>query len=932
MSRRLYASGSFKRITGEWLPETDRFLYTANDTIFAKIIEGNSWEQVGGGEPGAAAEESARILFWYGGCRICDINLVTVDARTGMANTGKLVLTMTRDEDFKDGWFVAVESFVSQVTIPLLTTLDDGRWRPSYTDSRSYTRRFDADPIEEDDEFICWPFPSMNIIAVPGDNAQEYRFANYNLLNYLANFSTFFFTGGGAGAAERRLSPASDPQQLTARIHKVSCGTVADGNRTTLSTQGVWTGIVTRDDTYIPSAEMWLGIGDNFVRAGMGRSIFLPPMNLTDTQRDRLQSPNRYWKVDAIPGDFFTVRDQFGSSRSRRTSGISAFGARGELVLGTRVTESPKSRNKRSSLVTSPQGLIWSRGVIPGINADHTRKACIAPETAFPFDQPQQSRAFSIGADKANPSSLTATFSTTATKLEINFREGTVPTRSPIPMTSDLLKPRARVFQTIRPDESGRIGRLFPGYDRDFNVLDPIDFTDAPTKEPWAGVFESDLEVMRTEGQVISDRGFFNGVSDQTQLWETSKAYDYRFEIESLRDVAYVSLKGSYVGKNILPDGTPSSLDLFYAEPVLDETSSIPTLLEPRVLTPGTIDRLKGWEGTGFIDSVFYFSRGIPFIYAKRKFIGSHTILIGGTSYDPSYRNTEYDNDSFDSYFGQTLFNVAGWTRVDESHANTATKLTMRMIWSAVRSLTQAYPNSVAPDDATPGDEFYKADPAQFDDYMEKLCAAATVSVVKSCRWIPKQTQMFMAIERETRRFGSGIPGGWGYYGGTVPEEDRLEMLDQYEPIRRTQVDPGGGSITVFLRRTWQIELVIASGSPAYKPMEVISDDLQRVVTYADGRFGGRNGLIVNYNGTRKAQCGIEFDLDTADTVTHLMNHQQTFSQAFSFTELEWERLEAGEAIEKDVIGVDRTRSVENIDPRISTDIETDTKIVFQFS
>jgi hypothetical protein len=191
---------------------------------------------------------------------------------------------------------------------------------------------------------------------------------------------------------------------------------------------------------------------------------------------------------------------------------------------------------------------------------------------------------------------------------------------------------------------------------------------------------------------------------------------------------------------------------------------------------------------------------------------------------------------------------------------------------------------------------------------------------------------MFMNINRDTYHPTGGIAGGWGYYGGTVPEKDRLEMLDQYRTVSRVQVEPTGGIITLYLRRSWQIELVIASGVPTYTPMEVINDELQTSVIYADTRWGGRNGASVVFDGKRTAKCGVEFDLESAETVTHLMNHQQTSFKSFYFTEAEWERLEAGDAIERDVYGAGSSRSLFSDDPYKSTYVDTNTKVVFQFT
>lgn len=926
MARRLTAAGYFKRMYGSWLPESDRKLYEKNDKIFVKRTEWPALEQVGGVDAGNAPAESARILFWNGTCRVCDLNLVKVYVRTGMANTGKLVLTMSQDENFQEGWFVAVESVVSQMTIPLLTILDDGKLRARYVDSRRHTRLFGQDPIVEADGYINAAFPSLNVIGVREVEWQDWYYIGTNSYDYINSINGYY--GGGPLAANRVLLADSEAQQFTARLHKVTCGTVSSGSRSTISTQAVWTGIYSQTDP--PSAEMWLGLGDNFVRAGIGRHVFLPPMQLTHLQRDRLQPLDRFWKVDAIPGDILTVRDQGGSGRSRSTAGIAAIGASGTLVLGTHVTESPKARSMRSSLVTSAQGLIWGDGVLPGMNVDHTAKAIRTPATVFPFDQPQQSRALSIGAAKANPASLNATFVTTPIKRTINWYANMETVVETVPMSHDSLRPIVRVRQGRVIDESGIIGRVVDGWNGQVT-----DSTNVPTKAPWVGVFDAELELMR------------NGGSNQTQSWKTIKADKYGIEVEGLYELDYLTWSGMYVGTNVMPDGTQSSPNMFYAAPELPEISSVPTLSEPIVARPDDYSNIYHYHnsivqapgyGEHFVQSVFSFSEGIPFLYASKQFIGSWDggSFFGGEGYwvfNPGTNNTDYRTDGYDYVNGIFTRAIAGWNKASVSHSNTATKLSAQMIFSARRYLSQAIPEGEAPGDATPPSEFHKASTSQFDDYMTRLCAASRITVVKSCRWIPKQTQMFMTINRENwRSQQGGVPGGWGYYGGTVPEEDRLEMLDQYESTGRGQVEPTGGMINVYLRRTWQIELVIASGAATYTPMEVISDELETVIQYADNRRGGHAGAVKTYTGTRTAKCGVEFDVEAAETTTHLMSHEQREGRSFYFTELEWERLEAGESVEKDVEWASTRRFVQSYNNETSTYIDTTTKVVFQFT
>jgi hypothetical protein len=953
MARGLQAAGYFKRMSGSWLPETDRFLYEKNDKIFVKRAEWPAYEQVGGGEPGSAPEESARILFWNGVCRLCDINLVSVQVRTGMANTGKLVLTMSRDDQFQEGWFVAVESIVSQVTVPLLTRMQDGRRHVSYRDGRQFTLRFDAPPIAEDDTFIRWKMPSVNAIGVSEESWQDHSYVGENAFDLINLLSyTYYYNYGNANgkwATEQQLPVGSEPRQFTARLHKITCGTVSEGSRNTISSQSVWTGIIS--DIYPPSADLWIGLGDNFVRAGLNRHVFLPPMPLTHLQRDRLQPPNRFWKVDAIPGEILTVKNQWGAVRSRSTAGIAAIGAVGTLVLGTRVTESPKARTQRASLVTSAQGLIWSDGVLPGINADHRKKAARTPETVFPFDQPQQSRAISVGAAKAVPASLTATFTSTATKEDINFTSG-ASSSTAIEMSNDLLKPRVRVRQHIVADETGRIGRNFTGWAGFVGANAAEEYVQVPQKEPWVGLLDNDLEIMRTKPfpeSIIAGAGFWYGGSNQTRQWATFKTNDYTLDVESLKDLPYAVSDGTYVGTNVMPDGSPSSFDLFYAAPELGEIASVPTLSEPVVLNPdlptyahyyaSSLLRPPGGWGDFYVDPVFAWANNLPFLHAKTEVFGE---LLRGSGFggpvfiaiDPDHHDFEYRVDGYSYLSGRAVADVAGWAYKATSSTNTATKLSAQATFVAERVLKQTFEAAQAANNTHPRSEFYKADPSQFDDYMSRLCEAARVTVVKSCRWIPKQTQMFMSIDRGAYVIGNGIPGGWGNYTGTVPDEDKLEMLDQYRQAlpTRSESEPTGGSIDVFLRRTWQIEATVATGSPTYIPLEVISDELQTSTSYTDTRYGGNVYATTSFVGTRTAKCGVEFDIEDAETITHAMSHEQLWVRRFSFTELEWERLEAGDPVEKSVDDRSSGRFVPTYTGDTSASVRTSMKVVFQFT
>jgi hypothetical protein len=508
----------------------------------------------------------------------------------------------------------------------------------------------------------------------------------------------------------------------------------------------------------------------------------------------------------------------------------------------------------------------------------------------------------------------------------------------------------------IIQDETGVIGRNFPGW---FQM--PTDFTQVPQNPPWQGVFDDDLEIMQTipfDAPLTWTATYFYGASDQTRTWKTRKTQNYTLEVESLSALKYEFWKGTYAATNVMPDGTTSAPDYFYASSEQGEIQSIPTLSKPGVLAAtnnafgsSIVGDVPGY-GYADITSIWSWAEGIPFLYEDRELWGRLTYGGGfGTgaggvvvSIDPSYREVQYRVDSFQEK------QIAGWKRGAVTHANTTKKLSAKVNIEANRLLRQivsleqakeegwigeGYPSPVngTPE---PKSEFYKATTDKFDDYMERLCEAARVTVVKSCRWIPQQTQMFMMINRDMFNDANRLPGGWGYYGGTVPDSDKLEMLDRYEPISRYENEPTGGSITVFLRRTWQIEVVVATGAPTYTPAEVVGDDLQVHTSIGYNNYGGIIPVTTNFNGTRTARFGVEFDIENAETITHLMNHQQVEQRTFNFTEAEWEQLESGGRVEKEVSGSFSARLSDPTGNIFSAEqiryIYTTTKVFFQLT
>lgn len=929
MSCDLKATGAFKRMSGLWLPDSQRSLFGQIDPVFRKKEALPRIEQVGGGEAGQAPSESARILFWGNdhGCKMCDMNFASVAIGTGCANAGKIVLTTSPKDDFSEGYFVAVEAIAEQVTVDALTsgmygysgTYNTYGNKPGYSSDRAYLRKYDADAIDEPTTYIESMWPSANVIDYPVNWGRD----SYNLggieygtyatsaVSTMPNLAGYFTAGIGNLSAMYGGGKESDPindgsQVLTFTKYTVTCGTVDGGSLNTISTRAVWSGI---DVSSAERSSIWIGIGDGYIKTGLGRYVFMPSMSISQLKQDQWRQGETYWKANATPGtlvDVPWVEQVYANILKRgpqRTAGLAAMSASGMNVLGTAVTEAPKSRALRSTLVTSPLGLIWKDYVFAGINADHTTKATKWPETVWPMEQPSQSVALSIGAAKQTPISMTVKFET-ETKITTSYNTDAINAL----VTGDMIdKPLAGIGVNVVEDETGRIGRDFVG---NFFVegITAVNYRDTPQRAEWEGVFDYELQRIEdtksprqndfaTSALPYIDNGSsWYGNSTQSKFWKTMKTDDYTFTVESIRPRtnAKAFWDGEFTATNVMPDGTATAGDFFYASPDRsgDVVESLPTMRLPAIA-----------------------NRSIAETQASMWFVNGQSMWFPITapvnSYASGIPSIAPYLEQFDQNGSIKLIGFGGWTDVSATHSATPTKFSVDVVAQRMQTVRQSCPFQTAVDEGwmqpsgvftgypAPRSEFYKADYSRLDDLNQRLCSVAKMAMIKSCRWIPKQTQMFCLLKRGSSDYSwnpYALPGGWGYYGGTVPDKDVLQMLDQYSSAYRGRNDPAGGSVLVVLRRSWQIELTIVTGNPTCTPCEVIADNLQRYNGFVSGYYSwDRSFVSTTFNGTRQVKFTVSFDVDEAEEVTHRMNHEAFESVVFPMTEQQFTDFESGQ-------------------------------------
>jgi len=528
------------------------------------------------------------------------------------------------------------------------------------------------------------------------------------------------------------------------------------------------------------------------------------------------------------------------------------------------------------------------------------------PETSWPFKQDDaQPVSISVGAPKARPSQLVVRFSTTTTKTQ-SFDS---PEINNVVTTELLEKPVAIITNYQTEDESGSIGRVFPGYYSNSNTFGPNiprDFTKKPESDPWQGVF--DFELNRLQGIAGTDKAFddfgtyWYGTSDQSRPWKTFKADGLSFFIENIGP-GKTFFDGTYTATNVMPDGTKSSPDLFYAEPDRsgDVLEAVPTLELPgfalRDIAPYKVN-----------------------LYNVKN--SSDPYGSNSTSWQTvnSYARLSFMSPAIERHTPsaetKTKYGFTWWEDVSTSYTITSKTVSVDVVAAKTQTLQQAvttetaasqgywtFPTGPATGFPEPVSEFYKADYSRLDDYNRRLAGAAEISVIKSCKWNPKKTQMFCTLRRYVRNqnpYESSAP--LDFYGGTVSDADKLDMLDTsfYEGSEpRQRSDPVGGVLTIILRRTWQIELTIAKAKPTYTPCTVLADNLQKYIGWY-GTTGVYSDIWVEtqFWGTRQVKFGFKFDIDQAETIVHRMNHEHTEVMKLALSEEQFLNLEAGGEIE----------------------------------
>ena len=932
----LHATGAFKRMSGLWIPSDARTpdkanLYYEHDRFFRKQTSPHVIEQVGGGRAGQAPAESARILFWGNDkrCRMCNLNFASVKVQPGLANAGKVVLSTSRHDDFRDGFFVAIEGVAEQATVSELTASNGNR--PGYSTARQYRRpRYESDPISEQSTYIDFKWPSANIVESPinfsdfGVTGSDYAIAAIQTMPYTAlgfylndNYPNLLRIANGGGMFNN-----NGTQVLTFTKYKITCGTVSGGSLSTRSTQNIWTGIAGEDGNIEP--ELWLGIGEGYIKTGYGRRVFMPEMSVTHLVQDQWTQGETFWKVESMPGtlvnvSWYDLASQ--SMKSQQSAGLGAIAAKGMQVLATDVMDSPKDRNQRSSLVTSAQGLIWRDGVIAGINEEHTQKGIRSKETSWPFKQhDKQPTSISVGAQRARPTALQIEFKTTTTK-GTSFNTQAV---NDLVTTEMLDKPVAIISNYQLPDESGRIGRYFRPFLFTTGYQIPIDYFDQPTRSEWQGVYDFEINRLNSttglnvnDGQVAFDDAetYYLAESVQWRNWSTTKDDGYSFFVEPINGGKHF-FDGTYRATNVMPDGAASAPDLFYAEPDRsgDIVEAVPTVDLPcvaaRDIAPYKFSLIVNGDG-----------------------YGTNTDFQGIDSYASLPFLSPYLERHLPETGTRTRYRfLAWWSSQVQEHSIDGSVISVDLVASKTQRLEQAVEIATAwaggywrvdtygdAYDVIAGGEnqvglpepisdFHLADYSRLDDYNSRLASVAKTCFIKSCKWKPKKTQMFCTLRRSGRTedpYENSAP--MGYYGGTVPDADKLELLEASlypSATPRFRSDPVGGTLTVVLRRTWQVELTIAKNFPDYTPCEIESDDVRGnsfaypTKTEVMGPELADWWVETFFIGTRTVKYGFSFDFSKGETIVHTMNQEHTEVLTFNLSEAQFLSLESGTEIE----------------------------------
>lgn len=946
MECKLTANGAFKPRSGAWLPTANGWLYYSHHSSFLKYTYNPSWAapqdsySVGGGSSGMHSDDEADVLFWWQAaqmyslsdrCTVCDPNVAWVylglrypasltDIDIGAGPTiGKLIFSVGMDEDFSDGFFVSLKSVPMQIAVSELSYRDFGNQpltvppyksfvntrRHGYSTPRKYIFTDDDDAISESTAYITTKWPGTNELSIPvrdlgywqldlsaGGTLGWSQFSTIagNTLGRIYDGFTWYYsypTPYSPVYTERQWNTGQ--QVLTFVNYELECGTIENGNRTTVSKRLIWQPIDNGESTQ----KMWLGVGERFARAGLGGEIFLPEMPIEHpTVSSRWEKARKHWKVEAKEDGSAAVQILDNNYTTSETAGLSAFRADAMHAVGMNVTESPKSMSRRSSLATSHTDLIWKHGAIHGIDEDHTRKALVSPKTTWPMKQPQHSVALSIGGAASAASTLSVVFETETTlPYPWWWNQFAADNESLMAWCRERIeKPIAYAGNVGQiQDETGRIGTVVSGY------YTKTPHRQEPNNEPFAGVFDATIEFFDNDG-IPNEAGYY---WDQSSVWTTYKVDHFMLNCQSLKPTKHpqVCLDGTYTLTNSLPYGGGTSPEGAFSctlENSGDTVEGWPQLELPyfafaKYEANGLLnysDVLREVNGVASINTITYAGK------QSGRIIGGGFLGTGVYTLDASY------NRQLGSWLFATQNLQPFWTISKYEVTNTPTKLKTTVECGATASFLKyidpVFDSSWQPPD-NDGDEQYPK-PEELDDVLSRKCQRYKFRAVKSVKWTPKITQMFASFVRLPNYYYENSE--YDYSGGEKADSEKLTMVERYEPgVRSGPINPRGGRVMITLRRSWECECVVASGSPTYNAAEVIEQSTEKEVLRTGPSQYSQFPVGVKYRGHRKIRYSVEWDIDEQETKTHKFAHEQCVNYWFSLSEAQFVALEEGQEV-----------------------------------
>lgn len=909
------AAGHIKRANGDFTPASGVDFYAA-DELFLKTRPVDSVRMIGGGAPGAQPAEQGRFLF--GPCRPCDVDLCIADVSTfcplrkevfeyGLAvgSVGRAIVKVSRSPSFDSGYYAQLEAVATPLQIPERPPRVSmyGTTLPDFL----YDLRLSDSPVNDSNSYVTAAWPSLFEVSsgmdfFPARFSPEFGFWVPPISIPGSLFGSSFFFGQGLSSLRGRA--------LTFLTYRVSVGEFAGTSFSPYKTQSTWAScldlVAAFSGSTSPSvAKLWLGFGESSICAGLS-SYCVVRHALSSGTINEWRTADKYYAGDALPGvptEITITQPEWylttAGNGPYQSAGLGILSAQGWSVDAKKVMLSPKASASRSSLVTSAQDLLWAGGVFSGANAAHSRRAMVGYSTPWPFNQPEHSSAISAGSQAASATKLRVAFECNPTNATLLFSTDNGLVQPPFNADPTLfLKPHAIVHSNPSVlDEAGQYSATVK---------------QRPQNSPFAGVFD-------VEDNFVESLSQFDIISyGSPATWETKKFDSYRLEIEPItfETKPHLFFHGSFDLENKMPNGDQSFSDVFSCTKQNDGPTlqAVPSTQWPFfTAVSGENNWTTKTSATGSQESqefgggarVEQAAAGLPRIVPKSQVIGRRGGGLGTTQFivetGVSY---VYENTTGFPYYG-ALPGAAGWEAVQYSYDATATG-TKTTIEATRTQEIQRYYSINAPSTTPPApSEFRIADPTRLDDAMQRACDATRWSVVKSCKWIPKQTQIFSYLRRNSQQAGFGsATAQWPFYGGDVAGDDQPQLLDQSSVAQNQFLNPGGASLFIAMRRTWEIEAEVAHGTLDYTPAEIVSDspsvrgpiaEMQNVSTPLGVRWVWEN--------TRRVRYSVEFNTDNCETVTHKTNQEAWWRTRIELSEAETQQLENGQELE---IGPDR--------------------------